>query len=154
MTVHTSMPTSHQSPECPCGRARAGCEYHDPALQPAVPDTVKAADKTLAGFAVSPLRQMCIGGTAFYTDSWTVRSIGLGTGTHELTFDLPAYSPALTLVQAMYNADLSAVGPVFVAVLLPGVMATNSAWWTGVRRINDTVTFTMRWIGPGPQVTP
>jgi hypothetical protein len=22
------------SNECPCGRARAGCEYHDPALQP------------------------------------------------------------------------------------------------------------------------
>lgn len=24
--------------QCPCGRPRAGCDYHDPALQPAAPD--------------------------------------------------------------------------------------------------------------------
>ncbi len=29
------------STECPCGRPRAGCEYHDPALQSAEPPTVR-----------------------------------------------------------------------------------------------------------------
>jgi hypothetical protein len=40
------------SGQCPCGRARVGCEYHDPALQPSVPSAgaprkVNVIDATL-----------------------------------------------------------------------------------------------------------
>jgi hypothetical protein len=35
------------STECPCGRARAGCEYHDPALQPVDKAAIRAAAKPI-----------------------------------------------------------------------------------------------------------
>jgi hypothetical protein len=35
------------SSECPCGRTRAGCEYHDPALQPVDKAALRAAAKPI-----------------------------------------------------------------------------------------------------------
>lgn len=35
--------------QCPCGRARAGCDYHDPTLQPGYepePETLRPAEIT------------------------------------------------------------------------------------------------------------
>ena len=52
------------SPECPCGRPRAGCEYHDPALQPAAAQT----ERHLAGITSPQPRRPKVGDTLLIKD--------------------------------------------------------------------------------------
>lgn len=162
MTQH-----NHLSAECPCGRARAGCEYHDPALQPdawkhptqtddAMADLVRACDAVQAPPAPARGRyQMIVGGMPFYAVAYTVRTIVAGV--HELTFDVANGTQAAAHIQAMHNADMLSPGPTVLAVLVPGVLATNSAWWCArpAPTPGSNVTrYAMRWAGAGPQVNP
>jgi hypothetical protein len=49
------------SAECPCGRPRTGCTYHDPALQPATKPRVVEYDPAKVG--PGDMRDVVVHGT-------------------------------------------------------------------------------------------
>jgi hypothetical protein len=127
-----------------CGgtRLRAGCTYHDPALQPpagAAPtqwtvgvDLANPGTKSVsAGFAINPRGQLTIGGVTFDA----AYTCNLGPGKYfELTFKLPNTHPDAFKVLAMCYADRSQamqVGGIsaYVAAHIPGVVTSKQAWW-------------------------
>jgi hypothetical protein len=124
---------------CPCGRARAGCTYHDPALQPApqvgagrqcaydpTSCKVKFGGKTLptAGFGFALPRaaapraaagpraalEVDIGGIKFQTLKVTQDTHNGSYTTIDLIVD-PANAADFQRLQVMYTTDLGAITP-------------------------------------------
>lgn len=69
---HPSAPDTERAPtpsseiaQCPCGRARAGCDFHDPTLQP-----VAAPAPDLTGRARADAPPKALGAHAFTWDGF------------------------------------------------------------------------------------
>ncbi len=91
------------SADCPCGRPRAGCEYHDPALQPGYcesdewgppPEDCSAFDVPLGVRLIYGAVGLRVGERLSYTDrngfhSGTVSAVN-ADGSVEVVLDAPA----------------------------------------------------------------